>query len=37
MMSSTGLQKQSLVTAVRHLWAVGGMHAYYRGLSVRAS
>ncbi|KAF8812504.1 mitochondrial carrier [Phlegmacium glaucopus] len=34
MMSSTGSQKRSLVAAVRHLWAVGGLHAYYRGLSI---
>lgn len=37
MMSSTGQQKRSLVGAIRHLWAVGGVRAYYRGLSVRAS
>ena len=35
MMSSTGLQKRTLVAAARHLWAIGGIHAYYRGLSVR--
>lgn len=34
MMSSTGLQKRSLMTAIRHLWTVGGMRAYYRGLSI---
>ena len=37
MMSSTGLQRRTLVAAVRHLWAIGGIHAYYRGLSVRLS
>ena len=37
MMSSTGLQKRTLVAAARHLWAIGGIHAYYRGLSVRPS
>jgi len=34
MMSSTGLQKRTLVAAARHLWAIGGIHAYYRGLSI---
>jgi hypothetical protein len=37
MMSSTGLQKRTLVAAARHLWAIGGIHTYYRGLSVRPS
>lgn len=34
MMSSTGLQKRTLVAAARRLWAIGGIHAYYRGLSI---
>lgn len=36
MMSSTGLQKRTLVAAARRLWAIGGVRAYYRGLSVRS-
>lgn len=37
MMSSTGLQKRTLMAAARRLWAIGGIRAYYRGLSVRLS
>ncbi|TDL29557.1 mitochondrial carrier [Rickenella mellea] len=34
MMSSAGNQKMTLVEASRHLWSLGGMRAYYRGLTV---
>ncbi|KAL0949489.1 hypothetical protein HGRIS_009543 [Hohenbuehelia grisea] len=34
MMSSTGEQKRSLASACRQLWALGGMRAYYRGLTI---
>jgi solute carrier family 25 phosphate transporter 23/24/25/41 len=34
MMSSTGEQKQTLVQAAKALWKLGGMHAYYRGLTI---
>jgi len=37
MMSNTGGQKRTLVSAVRHVWALGGVKAYYRGLAVRSS
>ncbi|KAG7096881.1 hypothetical protein E1B28_004287 [Marasmius oreades] len=33
MMSITG-QKRTLMDAARHLWRLGGMRAYYRGLSI---
>lgn len=35
MMSNTGQQRLSLVAAAKHLWVLGGMRAYYRGLTVR--
>jgi solute carrier family 25 (mitochondrial phosphate transporter), member 23/24/25/41 len=35
MMSSTGGPKQSLASAARQVWALGGVRAYYRGLGVR--
>jgi hypothetical protein len=34
MMSSTGESKRSLNEAMRHLWQMGGLRAYYRGLTV---
>jgi hypothetical protein len=34
MMSSTGQQKRTLLEAARKLWALGGVRAYYRGLTV---
>lgn len=36
MMSNTGEQKKTLVEAIRHLYKLGGVRAYYRGLTVRA-
>jgi solute carrier family 25 phosphate transporter 23/24/25/41 len=33
-MSSTGETKRTILEASRRLWAMGGMHAYYRGLVV---
>jgi len=33
MMSSTGA-KRSMKEAVKHLWALGGIRAYYRGLTI---
>jgi len=35
MMSSTGQHKRTLFNAARHVWGLGGLRAYYRGLSVR--
>jgi len=35
MMSNTGEQKRTLKAAIRHLWGLGGLRAYYRGLTVR--
>ncbi|KAJ4478192.1 mitochondrial carrier [Lentinula aciculospora] len=35
MMSSTGQQKRTLIQAAKHVWTLGGFHAYYRGLSVK--
>jgi solute carrier family 25 phosphate transporter 23/24/25/41 len=35
MMSSTESPKQSLASAARQVWALGGLRAYYRGLGVR--
>jgi hypothetical protein len=37
MMSTTGDQKRTLVAAARRLWGLGGLPAYYRGLTVRIS
>ncbi|KAF4575014.1 hypothetical protein EYR36_006369 [Pleurotus pulmonarius] len=34
MMSNTGEQKRTLLQACRHLWGLGGMRAYYRGLTI---
>lgn len=34
MMSSTG-ERRSLVEAARRVWGLGGMRAFYRGLTVR--
>ncbi|TFK75844.1 mitochondrial carrier [Pluteus cervinus] len=34
MMSSTGTANRTLVAAVRHVWALGGIRAYYRGLTI---
>ncbi|KIJ70031.1 hypothetical protein HYDPIDRAFT_121357 [Hydnomerulius pinastri MD-312] len=34
MMSSTGGQKRSLLGAARHVWQLGGVRAYYRGLTI---
>jgi len=36
-MSNTGEQRLSLVNAAKHLWVLGGMRAYYRGLTVRGN
>ncbi len=36
MMSNTGVEKKSLLDAMRHVWALGGVRRYYRGLTVRA-
>lgn len=33
-MSSTGESKRTLLEASRRLWAMGGLHAYYRGLVI---
>ena len=35
MMSSTEIPKRSLASAVKRVWALGGLKAYYRGLGVR--
>jgi solute carrier family 25 phosphate transporter 23/24/25/41 len=37
MMSSTGGQKRHLVDAARRVWQLGGLRAFYRGLTVRLS
>jgi len=37
MMSTTGDQKRTLVAAARRVWQLGGVPAYYRGLTVRQS
>ncbi|KAF8974498.1 mitochondrial carrier [Flammula alnicola] len=34
MMSNTGAHKRTLAAAIRHLWALGGIRRYYRGLTV---
>ncbi|KAJ3753300.1 mitochondrial carrier [Lentinula raphanica] len=34
MMSSSGQQKRTLIQAAKHVWALGGFRAYYRGLSI---
>lgn len=34
MMSTTGDQKRTLVAAARRVWALGGIPAYYRGLTI---
>lgn len=34
MMSNKGDQRKTLLSATRHLWALGGVRAYYRGLGV---
>lgn len=34
MMSTVG-QQQSILPALKRLWAMGGMRAYYRGFTVR--
>lgn len=34
MMSSTGGQKRSFVSAAKRVWSLGGLRAYYRGLTV---
>lgn len=35
-MSNTGIEKKNLLDAMRHVWALGGVRRYYRGLTVRA-
>jgi hypothetical protein len=35
MMSTKGEVRLTLVNAARHLWGLGGLRAYYRGLAVR--
>jgi solute carrier family 25 (mitochondrial phosphate transporter), member 23/24/25/41 len=34
MMTSTGEHKRTLTEAIRHLYQIGGVRAYYRGLTV---
>ncbi|KAF9464486.1 mitochondrial carrier domain-containing protein [Collybia nuda] len=34
MMSSTAQQKRTLAEAARHVWGLGGIRAYYRGLTI---
>lgn len=34
MMSSIGGQRRTLADAVKHVYTLGGMRAYYRGLAV---
>ena len=34
MMSTTGETKRDVISAARRVWALGGMRAYYRGLTV---
>lgn len=34
MMSSTGEQKRTLLSAARKVWGLGGLRAFYRGLSI---
>ncbi|KAF9485293.1 mitochondrial carrier [Pholiota conissans] len=34
MMSNTGQQKRHLIDAMRHVWALGGVRRYYRGLTI---
>ena len=34
-MSSTGGPNRTLASAVKRVWALGGLRAYYRGLGVR--
>ncbi|KAF8897599.1 mitochondrial carrier domain-containing protein [Infundibulicybe gibba] len=34
MMSNTGEQKRTLISAARHVWSLGGARAYYRGLTI---
>ncbi|KAF8165282.1 mitochondrial carrier [Crassisporium funariophilum] len=34
MMSNTGEQKRTMAAAIRHLWGLGGVRAYYRGLTI---
>ncbi|KAH8830503.1 mitochondrial carrier [Flagelloscypha sp. PMI_526] len=34
LMSSAGEKKDTLYNAVRHLWKLGGVRAYYRGLGI---
>jgi len=34
MMSSTGTQKRTLLSAAQRVWALGGVRAFYRGLTI---
>ncbi|KAF8517770.1 mitochondrial carrier [Gautieria morchelliformis] len=34
MMSSTGHQRRTLAVSMKRLWTLGGVHAYYRGLTT---
>ncbi|OCH92951.1 mitochondrial carrier [Obba rivulosa] len=34
MMSNTGTQKRTLLCAARHVWRMGGIRAFYRGLTI---
>ncbi|KAF9567342.1 mitochondrial carrier [Agrocybe pediades] len=34
MMSNTGEHKRTLLSAIRHVWRLGGVRAYYRGLTI---
>ena len=33
-MSTTGENKRDVISAIRRVWALGGVRAYYRGLTV---
>ncbi|CAA7259826.1 unnamed protein product [Cyclocybe aegerita] len=34
MMSNTGLHKRTIFSAMRHIYSLGGVRAYYRGLTI---
>ncbi|KAF9057628.1 mitochondrial carrier domain-containing protein [Panaeolus papilionaceus] len=34
MMSNTEQQKRTLTASIRHIWSLGGVRAYYRGLTI---
>lgn len=35
MMSTTGAQKRTLLSAAQRVWQLGGIRYFYRGLTVR--